>query len=170
MINIRILLLATTVLCFGSCSVKKPKPDTANDNTLSDSASDNSKTTADTAIIKSHLTALTKTESFRTHNDVDQLDKTAEYIRSHFAQYTNTIFLQEYSANGQKYKNVIASFGTNNATRIIIGAHYDVCGQQQGADDNASGVTGILELARMLKGKTLKYRIDLVAYSLEEPP
>jgi hypothetical protein len=72
--------------------------------------------------------------------------------------------------NGNTYKNIIASFGPENGKRIIVGAHYDVCGNQDGADDNASGVAGILELARLLKTQALKYRIDLVAYSLEEPP
>ncbi len=65
---------------------------------------------------------------------------------------------------------MICSFGTENTKRIIVGAHYDVCGNQQGADDNASGVVGLLELSRLLKGKKLNYRIDLVAYTLEEPP
>ena len=31
-------------------------------------------------------------------------------------------------------------------------------------------MVGLLELARLLKGQPLKYRIELVAYSLEEPP
>jgi hypothetical protein len=170
MIKIRILLLITTVLLCESCSVKKKKVDLAGENTSSNVPAESSESPADTAIIKAHLIALTKTQSFRTHNNVAQLDQTAEYIRSNFARYTDVVSVQKFSAGGQSYKNVIASFGTNNATRIVIGAHYDVCGQQQGADDNASGVTGILELARMLKGKSLKYRIDLVAYSLEEPP
>jgi Zn-dependent M28 family amino/carboxypeptidase len=72
--------------------------------------------------------------------------------------------------DGNVYKNVLCSFGTENVKRIIVGAHYDVCGDQEGADDNASGVVGLLELARMLKGKKLNHRIDLVAYTLEEPP
>ncbi|MGZ4049469.1 MAG: M28 family peptidase, partial [Bacteroidia bacterium] len=50
--------------------------------------------------------------------------------------------------------------------------HYDVCDDQPGADDNASGVAGLLEIARLLKEQSsnLIYRVDLVAYTLEEPP
>lgn len=125
---------------------------------------------SDTTIIKAHLKALTKTKGFRTYNNLSQLNQTADYIQSVFSRYTDKIEIQKFTADGNPYKNIIASFGTANVQRIIIGAHYDVCGQQQGADDNASGITGLLELARMLKGQTLKYRIDLVAFTLEEPP
>jgi len=125
---------------------------------------------SDTTLIKSYLTSLTKTPASRSEDNAEQLDRTAEFIRSVFARYSDSVSMQEYTANGKTYRNVICSFGTANAERIIVGAHYDVCGQQQGADDNASGVTGLLELARLLKGQTLNYRIDLVAYSLEEPP
>lgn len=124
----------------------------------------------DTAIIKSHLTALTKTDKFRTHTNVDQLNRTADYIKNIFSQYTDSVFVQEYVVNGQVYKNVICSFGSENKKRVIVGAHYDACGNQEGADDNASGVVGLLELSRALKGVKLNNRIDLVAYTLEEPP
>ena len=67
-------------------------------------------------------------------------------------------------------KNIICSINTDKKERIVIGAHYDVCGDQDGADDNASGVAGLLELARLLKHEKLNYRIDFVAYTLEEPP
>lgn len=130
----------------------------------------NAKTLSDTSIIKSHLTILTRTEKFRTHNNIDQLNKTADFIKSVFIQFTDSVIIQEYTANGSTYKNVICSFGTENKKRIILGAHYDVCDNQDGADDNASGVVGLLELSRLLKGQKLNYRIDLVAYSLEEPP
>jgi Zn-dependent M28 family amino/carboxypeptidase len=59
---------------------------------------------------------------------------------------------------------------SSDAKTIVIGAHYDVCQEQEGADDNASGVVGLLELARLLKNEKLKYKIELVAYTLEEPP
>ena len=125
---------------------------------------------SDTTIIKSHFVTLTKTPQFRTYDNLVQLEQTINFIKSVFNQYADSVYIQEYIANGSRYKNVICSFGTEHSKRIIVGAHYDVCDEQQGADDNASGVIGLLELARMLKGQKLHYRVDLVAYSLEEPP
>lgn len=127
-------------------------------------------TSSDTSLIRSHLTALTKTQQFRNHENVDQLNQTADYIHTIFSLYSGNVSFQEYQVNNQTYKNVIGSFGPENAKRIVIGAHYDVCGSQEGADDNASGVAGLLELARLLKHQELNYRVDLVAYTLEEPP
>lgn len=125
---------------------------------------------SDTAIIKKHLIAITKTKSYRTHKNIEQLNTVANYIFDVFNLYADSIYFQEYTVKGQIYKNVVCSFGIQNKERIIIGAHYDVCGNQEGADDNASGVVGLLELARLLKGVRLNYRVDLVAYTLEEPP
>ena len=124
----------------------------------------------DTTIIKKHLVAITQTPKFRNYKNLDQLNQTADYIYEVFAQYSDSVSFQNYQATGNTYKNVICSFGTEHKERIIVGAHYDVCGDQEGADDNASGVVGILELARLLEKENLNYRIDLVAYSLEEPP
>lgn len=125
---------------------------------------------SDTTLIKSYLKTLTKTPQFRNHSNIDQLNLTADYIRTVFKKSTDSVSVQEYDVDQKTYKNIICSFGTENKKRIIVGAHYDVCGDQEGADDNASGVTGLLELSRLLKGKKLNYRIDLVAYTLEEPP
>ena len=64
----------------------------------------------------------------------------------------------------------IRSYYASLEERIVVGAHYDVCGNQEGADDNASGVVGVLELARMLHQEKTNYQIEFVAYTLEEPP
>lgn len=125
---------------------------------------------SDTSLIRSHLVQLTKNDASRHYKNLKQLNKTAGYIRNEFMKYADSVSYQEYEVKGTVYRNVIASFGTNNQQRIIVGAHYDVCGDQEGADDNASGVVGLLELARLLNGQALNYRIDLVAYTLEEPP
>ena len=125
---------------------------------------------SDTVLIKNHLINITKAANFRNYQNLEQLNRIAKYIHSDFSKYADKVSYQEFDVNGVIYKNVICSFGTENSKRIVVGAHYDVCGNQEGADDNASGVVGLLELARQLKGKKLKYRIDLVAYTLEEPP
>lgn len=127
-------------------------------------------THADTLLIKQHLTAITKTKTFRTHHNIDALNKTAAYIKDVFALYADTVYEQHFFVNGKSYKNIVCSFGTQHTKRVVVGAHYDVCDEQEGADDNASGVVGLLELSRLLKNKPLKSRIDLVAYTLEEPP
>lgn len=124
----------------------------------------------DTISIKKHLKSLTKTAAYRNPENLAQLNAIANYIKTDFLKYSSKVSFQEYKVDGKVYKNVICSFGTENLQRIVIGAHYDVCGDQEGADDNASGVVGLLELARQLKGQKLNKRIDLVAYTLEEPP
>ena len=50
--------------------------------------------------------------------------------------------------------------------------HFKVRHDMPGADDNASGVAGLLEISRLLKAKesTLTKRIDLIAFTTEEPP
>jgi len=59
---------------------------------------------------------------------------------------------------------------------IIIGAHYDSRAENinntdaraPGADDNASGVSALLELARILSHLNLKYNLEFVLFSGEE--
>lgn len=121
-------------------------------------------------LIENHIKNITKTKEYRNYSNINQLNKIADYIKTEFVKSSDNVSFQEYIVDGKMYKNVIASFGIENNKRIIIGAHYDVCGNQEGADDNASGVVGLLELSRMLKKTKLNYRIDLVAYTLEEPP
>jgi Zn-dependent M28 family amino/carboxypeptidase len=82
------------------------------------------------------------------------------------------VVAQPFIVDQGDVRNIIASFGPESGPRVVIGAHYDVAGNQPGADDNASGVSGLLELARLLSTDSAKLpmRIDLVAYTLEEPP
>lgn len=125
---------------------------------------------ADTGNIRKNLEAIINTPKSRNYLNTDVLDSIARYIRQEFKKCSDSVSVQEFKVRGRSYSNVIASFGPAAAERIIVGAHYDVCRDQDGADDNASGVAGLLELAKLLKGNDLKYRVDLVAYSLEEPP
>ncbi|WP_457622585.1 M28 family peptidase [Persephonella sp.] len=107
---------------------------------------------------------------FRNCYNVTSLNKAAEYITSQFEGLN--IKIQRYYVGSQEYRNIIASYNTESSERIVIGAHYDVAGDTPGADDNASGVAGILQIGRFLKlyRPKLRYRVDLAAYTLEEPP
>jgi Zn-dependent M28 family amino/carboxypeptidase len=53
---------------------------------------------------------------------------------------------------------------------VVIGAHYDTVRGSPGANDNASGVAALLELARLLKEFRPKREIRLVAFVNEEQP
>lgn len=125
---------------------------------------------ADSTLLKEHLDQLVLTEKPRNYQNLKVLNQVADYIHNHFRLYTDSVSFQNYVVKGDTFKNVIASYNTQYDERIVVGAHYDVCGNQPGADDNASGVAGLLELARLLSGNELNKRIDLVAYTLEEPP
>ena len=53
---------------------------------------------------------------------------------------------------------------------LLIGAHYDTVRGSPGADDNASGVAGLLELSRMFTELEPERTIRFVAFTNEEPP
>ncbi|PHR47038.1 MAG: peptidase M28 [Fluviicola sp.] len=125
---------------------------------------------SDTLSIKDHLNKIINTEKPRNHRNIESLNYVADYIFNEFNRYADTVYYQPYMVGNKEYKNVICVFGKKNAKTVVVGAHYDVCGDQDGADDNASGVVGLLELAKLLKGEKLKHRIEIVAYTLEEPP
>jgi hypothetical protein len=125
---------------------------------------------SDTILIKRHLTSITETKGFRNFLNVDLLNSTAEYLFEEFNKYADSTFYQEFQVNGLTYKNVVAQFNKATGSKIIVGAHYDVCGMQKGADDNASGIVGLLEIARLLPSTDLNHPVELVAYCLEEPP
>jgi hypothetical protein len=126
-------------------------------------------TLPDSLSVKKHLQNIIGTPTYRNYLNTASLNMLAGYIKEEFLKHSSEVTEQIFHIDGREYRNVICSFDTMNTERLIIGAHYDVFANQDGADDNASGVVGLLELAKLLKGKKFKYRIDLVAYTLEEP-
>ncbi len=118
-----------------------------------------------------HIEFLTSIEPPRNPFNINSLNKSSDYIFNEMKKYCDNVYFQEFKVEGNVYKNVISEFGKGKDL-IVVGAHYDVCCEQPGADDNASGIAGILELARLIKNyeNKLKNRVQLVAYTLEEPP
>jgi len=98
------------------------------------------------------------------------LDKTADYIESVFENYGYPVERQMYSCYGKTVSNLIAEKKGKDEAAVIIGAHYDTVPGTPGADDNASGVAGLLELARLHKESSIKKTLVFVAFVNEEPP
>jgi hypothetical protein len=55
------------------------------------------------------------------------------------------------------------------APHLVVGAHLDTVPQSPGAEDNASGVAVLLEVARLLAGTRSRLPVVLVAFGAEEP-
>jgi len=122
-------------------------------------------------VIETQLDALINREGYRTYDDTVTLNAVRDYIVDEFSTYADVTYRQDYLVNGVTYSNVIALVGDTTLPRIIVGAHYDVCENQHGADDNGTGVVGLFQALEQLKDYSSEdYCIEFVAYTLEEPP
>ncbi|MBX7221207.1 MAG: M28 family peptidase [Blastocatellia bacterium] len=120
--------------------------------------------------LETHVRMLSETFHPRDAEHPENLNRVAAYIAAELKTAGGVVTEQPFEARKIEYRNVIATFGPDTPERIVIGAHYDSCGPRPGADDNASGVAVLLELARHLGTTKLPLRVELVAYTLEEPP
>lgn len=121
--------------------------------------------------LKHHVYKLSKEIGDRNVFNYSRLEQTAEYITNQLKSYGYDVQFQEYFINHKKTKNIIITKTGEKFAReiIIVGAHYDSC-FNPGADDNASGVAGLLELSRLLKDKTTDRTVKFIFFVNEEPP
>jgi hypothetical protein len=129
-----------------------------------------SRLTLESSRLKAHVVKLSEDYFPRGYANAKNLDRCALYIRDQFKMAGADTSIQEFKAAGRTYQNVIGFFGDKAAARIVIGAHYDARANTPGADDNASGVSGLIELGYLIGKQKMNSGIELVAYSLEEPP
>jgi hypothetical protein len=120
--------------------------------------------------LKEHVKILVEEMFPRDSEHPQNLDRVVSYISNRFIEAHGAVAKQPFEVKGKTFQNVIASFGPETGERIVVGAHYDVAGERPGSDDNASAVAGLLELAVLLGATPLDTRVDLVAFTLEEPP
>lgn len=94
-----------------------------------------------------------------------------EYVRQQLERW-GTVATHEFAFRAKTYQNLIldlpAISADTNLSPIIVGAHYDAVPGTPGADDNATGVAVLLELAQTFSDRPLKYPVRLVAFDLEE--
>ena len=129
-----------------------------------------SKVTIDPDQLKKHVETLASTFYPRNFQHPENLDRCANYIAQHFERSGALVEFQPFTVAGRSFRNVIARFHAGHGSKVIVGAHYDACGETPGADDNASGVSSLIELAYLLGHNPPADEVELVAYCLEEPP
>jgi Zn-dependent M28 family amino/carboxypeptidase len=120
--------------------------------------------------LKIHVEKLSNEFYPRNFVNIANLNKTADYIKTEFEKSGGKVSVQTFQAKGETYQNIIVMFGDEASERIVVGAHYDSAFETRGADDNASGVAGLIELAYLLGKQKPTKQVELVAYTLEEPP
>lgn len=92
-----------------------------------------------------------------------------EYLRQQLGQW-GPVQAQTFEAAGLAGENLVLQLPGVEAVGppLLVGAHYDGVPGSPGADDNATGVAVLLELARAWSIQPLPCPVQLVAFDLEE--
>lgn len=122
------------------------------------------------AVLQQHVKTLSVDFHPRNYQNPANLRRSADYIAEHFRRHGARVYWQKVSTWAGDYYNVIGIYGQGLGSRYVVGAHYDSSDLTPGADDNASGVAGLLELATLLGRHGSTREVHLVAWVLEEPP
>jgi len=157
---IRPLVIASLVVLAGGCFISQP---TFRRNSASAVVVNQER-------LKAHVIKLSQELHPRDARHTNNLNQCAEYINDQLIEAGALTSYQNFNFTSNQFKNVIGRFGEGKGSKIIIGAHYDGCGDTPGADDNASGVAALIELAHLFGQHPPERAVELVAYSLEEPP
>lgn len=102
----------------------------------------------------------------------DALRAAEAYVRGALEREGYAPSAQTYRVRGVDSANLEASCpGTTAPDEIlVVGAHYDSVAGSPGANDNASGVAVLLELARRFRREATARTVRFVAFTNEEPP
>jgi hypothetical protein len=102
----------------------------------------------------------------------EALGAAARYIETALREMDYEPAPQDFAAMGRDVKNLEAERRGASLPHeiIIVGGHYDSVPGCPGANDNASGVAAVLEIARLLAGQQLARTVRFVAFVNEEAP
>ena len=122
--------------------------------------------------IQKHINKLAVEIGPRPVANEQSIKKTEKYITNCFENIGFEVKQQRYKYDNYDIANVIAGSQKNllSSKYYIIGAHYDSVPETYGADDNASGIAVLLELARYTIQEKISLPIRFVAFTAEEPP
>lgn len=92
----------------------------------------------------------------------------ARYIAAEFRSLGYNVNMQKFAVDGGTSRNVVAWWPGAKRYPVIVGGHMDSVPGAPGANDNASGVAVILEVARLMAGRDQTRWVRFVAFGSEE--
>jgi hypothetical protein len=116
--------------------------------------------------LKAHVYRLSHQIGPRNFEHYPELCQAADYLQEQLESYGYSVRRLPYETEGQRFEN-LETVDPNGGPFMVIGAHYDSVLTCPGANDNASAVAGLLELARRLQGRP---GFRFVLFTNEEPP
>lgn len=167
LVNIIILLFIFAIVCAGLIYYGTNMPGQSYQGQVI-SLDDVLRTSQDS--LSRHVRILADEIGERNYQRPDALEQAAEYIEAQFSELGYNPVSEIYS--DKFYRNIIVNhYGKERRNEILlVGAHYDSVWLSPGADDNASGVAVLLEIARALEGERQQRTIRFVAFTNEEWP
>jgi Zn-dependent M28 family amino/carboxypeptidase len=124
------------------------------------------------ANLRLHISELAEKIGERNIWQYGNLKASASYIEKAITELGYTVRKQEYRVMGEGVENLEWELsGVHYPEEIIlVGAHYDSVLGSPGANDNASGVAAVIEIARLLRTEKPSRTIRFVTFVNEEPP
>jgi Zn-dependent M28 family amino/carboxypeptidase len=125
-----------------------------------------------TARLRAHVDVLAGLIGPRHLGKPNALEAAATYIEKQFAELGDTVTRQCYPVGNAEAANlVIERRGSHSPGQVVVvGAHYDTIPTTPGADDNASAVAMLIEVARLLKANPMRRTLRFVGFACEEQP
>jgi Zn-dependent M28 family amino/carboxypeptidase len=129
---------------------------------------------ATTEALKRHVEKLAGDIGPRAPSLGDGLKRAEDYIRTELEAAGLAVAEQAYDWQGRRVANLIATLAGSGHEAVrpyyVIGAHYDSIPTSPGADDNASAVAVLIELARKVAAAGSPVPVRFVAFTMEELP
>lgn len=132
----------------------------------------NSKKVVIEANLRMHVDRLAGLIGPRHFGRPKSMDAALGYLHGQWQEMGYAVNEETYDAIGNEATNLIVENpGERKPEEIVLlGAHYDTCGDTPGADDNASAVAVLLEVSRLLYAYSGKRTARYVAFACEEAP
>ena len=121
------------------------------------------------ANLTAHLRYLSVELGERGISRPQNLQVAADYVSQAFTRMGYEPRCQSFIYQRQEVHNIIAGRQHPDGY-YILGAHYDTVAGTPGADDNASGVAVLLEVARLARRRPPPRPWTFIGFTCEEPP